>query len=42
MSIHCYALNMQFKEILAAGKDDQFQLGLLSRLKYLSERKYEA
>jgi len=40
MNIQCYSLNMQFKEILASGKDDQYQLGSEARLNSYSELKY--
>ena len=40
MNIQCYSLNMQFKEILASGKDDQYQLGSETRLNAYSELKY--
>ena len=40
MSIQCYSLSMQFKEVLAAGKDDQYQLGTGGRADAYVQRKY--
>ncbi len=40
MTIPCYALGMQFKEVLGCGKDDQFQLANLTNCERYAEFKY--
>lgn len=40
MTIPCYALGMQFKEVLGCGKDDQFQLASAASCEKYAEFKY--